>query len=70
MDLSELTQAVIAEGAEAGGHIGSVNTMILIPFVVNAVNIPVIVAGGIANGNTMAAAFALCATGVQCGSVF
>ncbi len=63
-------EAVIAEGAEAGGHIGTVNTMVLIPSVVNTVNIPVIAAGGIANGNTMAAAFALGASGVQCGSAF
>ena len=44
--------------------------MVLIPSVVNTVNIPVIAAGGIANGNTMAAAFALGASGVQCGSAF
>lgn len=62
--------AVIAEGSEAGGHIGSVSTMVLVPQVVRSVSIPVIAAGGIANGSTMAAAFALGAIGVQCGTVF
>lgn len=62
--------AVIAEGSEAGGHIGSVSTMVLVPQVVRSVSIPVIAAGGVANGSTMAAAFALGAIGVQCGTVF
>lgn len=62
--------AVVVEGQEAGGHIGSVSTMVLLPSVVRAVNIPVIAAGGIANGETMAAAYALGADGVQCGTIF
>lgn len=62
--------AVIAEGFEAGGHIGSVSTMVLVPSVAEAVSIPVIAAGGIAVGAEMAAAFALGAQGVQCGTVF
>ena len=62
--------AVVAEGAEAGGHIGSTNTMSLVPQVVDAVNIPVIAAGGIADGRGMAAAFMLGAEGVQMGTRF
>lgn len=62
--------AVIAEGTEAGGHIGETTTMALLPQVVDAVSIPVIGAGGIADGRGMAAAFALGAEGVQCGTVF
>jgi enoyl-[acyl-carrier protein] reductase II len=64
--------AVVAEGFEAGGHNGreETTTMVLIPQVVNAVNIPVIAAGGIGTGRTMAAAFALGAEGVQIGSRF
>ncbi len=62
--------AVIAEGMEAGGHIGELTTMPLIPQVVDAVEIPVIAAGGIADGRGMAAAFMLGAEGVQCGTVF
>ena len=62
--------AVVAEGAEAGGHIGSTNTMSLVPQVVDAVNIPVIAAGGIADGRGMAAAFMLGAEGIQMGTRF
>lgn len=64
--------AIVAEGFEAGGHNGreETTTMVLIPQVSNAVNIPVIAAGGIATGKQMAAAFALGASGVQVGSRF
>ncbi len=60
--------AVIAEGTESGGHVGEMTTMALVPQVVNAVNIPVIAAGGVASGKQMAAAFALGAIGVQVGT--
>lgn len=63
-------KAVIAEGSEAGGHIGELNTMVLVPQVFDAVNIPVIAAGGIADGRGMAAAFMLGAAGVQMGTRF
>lgn len=64
--------AVVAEGFEAGGHNGreETTTMVLIPMVANAVQIPVIAAGGIGSGKAMAAAFALGAEGVQVGSRF
>ena len=62
--------AVIAEGTESGGHIGELTTMALVPQVVDAVQIPVIAAGGIADGRGMAAAFMLGAEGVQCGTRF
>ncbi|MBO0453374.1 nitronate monooxygenase [Candidatus Enterococcus murrayae] len=62
--------AVVAEGSEAGGHIGELSTMVLLPQVVEAVNIPVIAAGGIANGKGMAAAYALGAQGLQMGTAF
>lgn len=62
--------AVIAEGCEAGGHIGESTTMVLVPQIVDAVNIPVIAAGGIADGRGMAAAFMLGARGVQLGTHF
>ena len=62
--------AVIAEGTESGGHIGETTTMALVPQVVDAVNIPVIAAGGIADGRGMAAAFMLGAQGVQLGTRF
>lgn len=62
--------AVIAEGGEAGGHIGELNTMALIPQVCDAVHIPVIAAGGIADGRGIAAAFMLGASGVQMGTRF
>lgn len=62
--------AVIVEGTEAGGHIGELTTMVLVPQVVDEVNIPVIAAGGIADGRGMAAAFTLGAEGVQIGTRF
>ncbi len=61
--------AVIAEGCEAGGHIGELTTMALVPQVVDAVNIPVIAAGGIADGRGFNAAIMLGASGVQIGTV-
>lgn len=61
--------AVVAEGCESGGHIGELTTMALIPQVVDAVNIPVIAAGGIADFRQVTAAFALGAKGVQVGTV-
>ncbi len=62
--------AVIAEGGESGGHIGSISTMSLVPQVVDALNIPVIAAGGIADGRGLAASLMLGACGVQMGTVF
>ena len=62
--------AVVAEGMERGGHIGSTTTMALVPQVVDAVSIPVIAAGGIADGRGMAAAFMLGAEGIQMGTRF
>lgn len=62
--------AVVAEGMEAGGHIGNQTTMALIPQIVNAVNIPVIAAGGIGDGRGVAASFMLGAEGVQMGTRF
>lgn len=62
--------AVVAEGMEAGGHIGELTTMVLIPQIVDSVEIPVIAAGGIADGRGVAAAFALGAEGVQVGTRF
>ncbi|MBK5211100.1 MAG: nitronate monooxygenase [Coriobacteriia bacterium] len=62
--------AVIAEGSEAGGHIGELTTMALIPQVCDTVSIPVIAAGGIADGRGMVAAFALGAEAVQIGTRF
>ena len=62
--------AVIAEGTEAGGHIGQITTISLVPQVKEAVNIPVIAAGGIANGKQFAAALVLGADGVQVGTRF
>jgi enoyl-[acyl-carrier protein] reductase II len=62
--------AVIAEGMESGGHIGESTTMALVPQVVEAVDIPVIAAGGIGDGRGMAAAFMLGASGVQAGTAF
>jgi enoyl-[acyl-carrier protein] reductase II len=60
--------AVIVEGCEAGGHIGELTTMALVPQVVDAVGIPVVAAGGIASGRQVLAAFALGASGVQVGT--
>lgn len=62
--------AVVAEGCEAGGHIGENTTMVLVPQIVDAVNIPVIAAGGIADGRGVAAAFMLGAKAVQLGTHF
>lgn len=62
--------AVIAEGNEAGGHIGEINTMVLVPQVVDAVDIPVIAAGGVADARGLLASFALGAEGVQVGTRF
>ena len=62
--------AVVAEGCEAGGHIGENTTMVLVPQIVDALKIPVIAAGGIADGRGMAAAFMLGAKAVQLGTVF
>lgn len=61
--------AVIAEGMEAGGHIGSITTMSLVPQIVDAVDVPVIAAGGIADGRGMAAVMMLGAEGIQMGTV-
>lgn len=60
--------AVVAEGTESGGHVGEMTTMTLVPQVIDAVNIPVIAAGGIGDGRQLAAAFALGAAGVQVGT--
>lgn len=62
--------AIIGEGMEAGGHIGDLTTMVLIPQLVDAVDIPVVAAGGIADGRGIAASFALGAEGVQIGTRF
>lgn len=62
--------AVVAEGCESGGHVGETTTMALVPQVVDAVKIPVIAAGGIADGRGVAAAFMLGAKGVQIGTRF
>ena len=61
-------KAVIAEGTESGGHVGEMTTMALVPQVVDAVSVPVIAAGGIADGRQLAAALALGACGVQVGT--
>ena len=61
---------IIAEGTESGGHVGEVTTMALIPQVVDAVSVPVVAAGGIADGRGLAAALCLGAEGVQLGTVF
>ena len=60
--------AIIVEGTEAGGHIGELTTMALVPQVVTAVNVPVVAAGGIASGKQLLAAYALGACGVQVGT--
>ncbi|RBQ20411.1 nitronate monooxygenase [Spongiactinospora rosea] len=61
---------IVAQGTEAGGHTGEITTMVLVPQVVDAVEVPVLAAGGIASGRQMAAALALGAEGVWCGSVW
>lgn len=60
--------AVIAEGTESGGHVGEITTMALVPQVADAIDIPVIAAGGIADGRQLCAAFALGAVGAQLGT--
>ena len=62
--------AIVAEGTESGGHVGQLTTMTLVPQVVDAVDIPVIAAGGIGDGRGVAAAFMLGAEGVQVGTRF
>lgn len=62
--------AIIAEGTESGGHVGTETTLVLVPQVVDAVNVPVIAAGGIVDGRGVAAAFMLGAEGVQMGTRF
>ncbi|HEX9093378.1 MAG TPA: enoyl-[acyl-carrier-protein] reductase FabK [Coriobacteriia bacterium] len=62
--------AIIGEGMEAGGHIGDLTTLVLTPQLVDAVDVPIIAAGGIADGRGVAAAFALGAEGVQVGTRF
>lgn len=62
--------ALIAEGGESGGHVGELTTMVLVPQVCDATDLPVIAAGGIADGRGMAAAFMLGACGVQMGTRF
>ena len=70
MMVSAGADAVVAEGTESGGHIGSATTMTLVPQVVDAVDVPVIAAGGIADGRGMAAAMMLGAEAVQMGTRF
>lgn len=62
--------AVIVEGCESGGHVGTITTMSLLPQIVNAVKIPVIAAGGIASGKQFLAALSMGAEAVQCGTIF
>ncbi len=62
--------AVIVEGMESGGHVGTITTMALLPQIVNVVNIPVIAAGGIATGKQFLAALSMGAEAVQCGTIF
>ena len=62
--------ALIAEGGESGGHVGELTTMVLVPQICDATNLPVIAAGGIADGRGVAAAFMLGACGVQMGTRF
>ena len=61
--------AIIAEGTESGGHVGEMTTMALVPQMCDGVNVPVVAAGGIADGRQLAAAYALGASGVQVGTV-
>ena len=67
---AEGVDAVVASGAEAGGHVGTVSTLPLVPQVVDAVQIPVIAAGGIGDARGMLAAFTLGAVGIQMGTRF
>ena len=62
--------AIVAEGGESGGHVGDLSTMVLVPQVVDAVKVPVLAAGGIADGRQVAAALMLGAQGVQVGTRF
>lgn len=62
--------AVIAEGGESGGHVGELTTMVLVPLICDATDLPVIAAGGIADGRGVAAAFMLGACGIQVGTRF
>ncbi|QIQ20563.1 nitronate monooxygenase [Zophobihabitans entericus] len=62
--------ALVCEGSEAGGHIGDISTMALVPQVTQAVKIPVLAAGGIGDGRGIAAAYALGAQGIQAGTMF
>lgn len=66
--VSQGADMVIAEGTESGGHVGELTTMALVPQVVDAVDVPVIAAGGIADGRQLLSAFALGAVGVQLGT--
>lgn len=66
----EGVDGLIAEGTESGGHVGELTTMCIVPQVVDAVKIPVLAAGGIADGRGMLAAFALGAEGIQMGTRF
>lgn len=61
---------IIAEGTESGGHVGEMTTMTIVPQMVDALSVPVIAAGGVADGRSAAAAFALGASGIQMGTVF
>ena len=65
---SPAVDAIIAEGTESGGHVGEMTTMALVPQVIDAVSVPVVAAGGIADGRQAAAAFALGACGIQVGT--
>jgi NAD(P)H-dependent flavin oxidoreductase YrpB (nitropropane dioxygenase family) len=69
-DVQQGVDIIIAQGYEAGGHTGEVATMVLIPDVVDAVDVPVLAAGGIGSGRQMAAAMALGAHGVWTGSIW
>ena len=62
--------AIIAEGGESGGHVGELTTMVLVPQVCDATDLPVLAAGGIGDGRGVAAAFMLGAVGVQVGTRF
>ncbi len=70
MMVKDGVDALIAEGTESGGHVGKTTTMALVPQVVDAVDVPVIAAGGIADGRGIAAAYMLGASGVQIGTRF